>query len=145
MLANASIEQLDEIYQHFYDCRYWFPHIRKDYVQRNIEAGNVVYDSGVIIIYKVYKRKQRLGTVEAQKGDTILHQILNSRPGTSCKPIMEKFIQQSSGDVWLSVRADNDRACAFYKKCGMELVSDISWMQGKLPGYVFVYKKGGLV
>lgn len=143
-LSRASIDQLDEIYNHFYKCREWFPHIRKDYVERNISAGNVIYDSGVIIIFNQYKRRQRIGDIEAQKGDFILHQILNafrdSGQSSCASEIIKRFCVECSGDVYLSVRADNDRATKFYSKNGFEMVSKTSWMNGTLPGLVFLHR-----
>lgn len=146
-LTKATPEQIDEVYDHFYRCREWFPHIRKDYVARNVKAGKVVYDSGIIIIFNRYQRRQKIGNVEAKKGDIILHQILNpyrqkldfdkSIPSR----ILNQFCEEMAADVYLSVRADNDRAIRFYEKNGFERVSETSWMNGKLPGLVFVKRK----
>jgi len=145
-LNRASLDQLDEIYNHFYNCREWFPHIRKDYVERNITAKKVVYDSGVIIIFNQYQRRQRIGTVEAQRGDFILHQILNPHRNSgqpSCaSDILQRFCFECAADVWLSVRADNDRAAKFYSKNGFTLAGTTSWMSGTLPGLVFLHEQG---
>lgn len=145
-LNKASPDQLDEIYNHFYNCREWFPHIRKDYVERNISAGKVVYDSGVVIIFNQYQRRQRIGTVEAQRGDFILHQILNPYRNTgqpSCaSSVLHRFCVECAAPVWLSVRADNDRAARFYSKNNFKLVGNTSWMNGTLPGLVFLYERG---
>lgn len=142
-LNRASIDQLGEIYGHFYNCREWFPHIRKDYVERNIKAQNVIYDNGVIIIYNQYQRRQRIGTVEAIRGDYILHQILNpfrdsGKPSVASE-ILQKFCDECASNVYLSVRADNTRAASFYTKNGFRLVGKTSWMNGTLPGLVFLY------
>lgn len=142
-LFLAKPEELDEIFRHFVDCKEWFPHIRKDYVERKILSGNVIYNFGVIIVFNVYKRRQRLGNVVAQKDDIILHQILNPNRGQlgneGCAEfIIKTFAEQSKTNVWLSVREENARAIAFYKKVGFEEVSKISWMGGKMPGLVFV-------
>lgn len=142
-LSRASEDQVNEIYGHFYKCREWFPHIRRDYVERNVLSGNVIYDSGIIIIFNQYKRRQRLGTAEAQKGDFILHQILNPHrdvPGPSASEIIQKFCAECRADVYLSVREDNKRAIQFYSKNGFELVSKTSWMNGTLPGLVFLHR-----
>ena len=39
----------------------WLAHIRSDYIKRMIREKNVVYDSGVILITRHYRRKQSLG------------------------------------------------------------------------------------
>ena len=144
-LNRATIDHLDEIFGHFYNCREWFPHIRKDYVERNIITHNVIYDHGIIIIFNKYKRRQRIGTIEAQRGDFILHQILNPyRNSAECKInasyVMRQFCIECATDVYLSVRKENDRACHFYLKNGFNQIGTISWQSGNLPGLVFVNK-----
>lgn len=143
-LTRATIEQLDEIFGHFYNCREWFPHIRKDYVERNILAGNVIYDSGVIIIFNQYKRRQRIGNVEAQRGDFILHQILNPYRNVdkriNASEVMKQFCAECAADVYLSVREENERACHFYLKNGFEQSGRIAWSNGTLPGLVFIHR-----
>ena len=149
MLERANIDQLDEIYKHFSKRKDWFPHIRKDYVQRNIKSGNVIYHNGIIIIYKVYKRKQRLGSARfkeggvptAKKSDVILHQILNTSEGSgSASKVLVEFFREMNSDVWLSVRADNERACSFYEKVGMKWVGVTSWKKGTMPGRIYFIK-----
>jgi RimJ/RimL family protein N-acetyltransferase len=44
-------------------------------------------------------------------------------------------------DVWLTVRAENPRARAFYEKNGMLKVSDTSWSDGTIPGVVYKRNK----
>jgi RimJ/RimL family protein N-acetyltransferase len=141
-LNRATLDTLPEIYNHFYNCREWFPHIRKDYVERNILANKVIYDKGIIIIFNQYQRRQKIGTVEAQRGDHILHQILNSDrdSGTNyASAVLQQFCVECSSDVYLSVRADNIRATKFYSKNGFKLVGTTSWMNGSLPGLVFLH------
>ncbi len=145
-LNRASLDQLDEIYNHFYNCREWFPHIRKDYVERNITANKVVYDTGVIIIFNQYQRRQKIGEIVAQRGDFILHQILNpnrdSNQPSCASDILQRFCVECAADVYLSVRADNSRAAKFYSKNGFDMVGRTSWMNGTLPGLVFLHKHG---
>lgn len=147
MLNLATEEQAEEIYKHFYNNRTWFPHIRKDYVFRNVKAGNVVYHDGVIIIFKRYTRKQALGstldgvaTIQAQKDDVMLHQILNTSEGSGkASDVIEKFfVFVESPRIWLSVRADNARACSFYRRVGMQEVGKTSWKKGTMKGKVFL-------
>ena len=149
-LKHATPEQLDEIYGHFYDCREWFPHIRKDYLARMIGAGTVVYHNGIIIVYARYQRKQALGNCSAAKGSVILHQILNPTRVTDTKrgrasSVLKMFFEHVGSSVWLTVRSNNKRAIAFYKKSGFSKAGNISWMGGELPGTVFKYDPFGPV
>jgi hypothetical protein len=72
----------------------------------------------------------------------MLHQILNAEKGSGkAVPVIQQFFDEVATNVWLTVRADNDRACAFYRKVGFDEVGETSWMKGKLLGRVFFHKK----
>lgn len=141
-MRHATIEQLGEIYKKFHERRDWFPHIRKDYIQRMILAGKVVYQDNIVITYNQYTRKQRIGTVQASKGDFILHQILNANPGSgNASDVLCEFFDHCNAPVWLTVRADNHRAINFYLKNKMTEVGEIYWMKGLLKGIVFLHHR----
>ena len=118
----------------------YFPHIRADYIQRKIESGNVVLEDGVVIIFGVYKRKQKIGTVEAERGDAHIGQIVTSDQGNGkAQQVLQRFFAHMNSKVWLTVRSENQRARAFYIRNGMKEVGDISWSDGKIPGTVYCY------
>lgn len=118
----------------------YFPHIRADYIQRKIVSGNVVLEDGVVIIFGVYKRKQKIGTVEAQRGDAHIGQIVTSEQGNGqAKNVVHRFFNEMNTKVWLTVRSENERARAFYVRNGMQEVGNISWSDGKIPGTVYCY------
>jgi RimJ/RimL family protein N-acetyltransferase len=118
----------------------YFPHIRADYIQRKIESGNVVLEDGVVIIFGVYKRKQKIGTVEAERGDAHIGQIVTSDQGNGkAQQVLQRFFTHTNSKVWLTVRSENQRARAFYVRNGMKEVGDISWSDGKIPGTVYCY------
>ena len=99
----------------------WFPHIRQDYIKRMIASNNLILDNEVIITYNYYKKKQRIGTITAQQGDCVLHQIAAKNKGTASK-ILQEFFKWNNRRVFLSVRSDNLIAKKFYEKNGMDLV-----------------------
>lgn len=137
---QAKIEEIKEVYAIFTQHKDVFPHIRFDYLQRKIDSGCCVYDDGVIITYTIYKRKQRIGECRANKGDVILHQIVNINPRNGkSRDILERFFKYTVEGrvVWLTVRSDNKRAIQFYKKMNFETMGDIFWMGGDLPGTIF--------
>ena len=74
-LNIADIKDYADINNIFERHRQFFPHIRKDYIERNINEKNVIYQNEVVIFYKKYKRKTKLGSVYALKDNYILHQI----------------------------------------------------------------------
>ena len=113
-----------------------------DYIKRMIASGNLILDNDVIITYNYYKRKQRVGTVTAQQGDCILHQIAAKNKGTASQTL-QNFFNWTNRRVFLSVRSDNQIAKKFYEKNGMDLVGFTSWsksgVKDALPGDVYMY------
>ena len=143
MLARASLDDASAILRAFTARRDIFPHIRADYVRRMVAAGTVIYDRGVIIVYHQYRRSGRVGTVLIPAGAVMLHQILNTYTHPSAaKPVIAEFFAEFPL-VFLSVRAENARARAFYVSNGMREVGTVVWKNGTLPGVV--YQKGELV
>ena len=118
-----------------------FPHIRGDKIQKLIDSKNIVWENGVLITWNRYKRKQRIGNYQGQKGDCILHQIAARDQGNgSAKKVFEKSIWDGNknSDVILSVRSSNKRARKFYEKYNFKVVSDISWGKTKqIKGKVY--------
>ena len=137
----ATLSDLDTVKSIFAPHqKTYFPHIRTDYIQRKIESGNVVLEDGVVIVFGVYKRKQRIGTVESERGDAHIGQIVTSQQGNGkAKDVLDRFFKQMNCKVWLTVRSENQRARAFYVRNGMQEVGSISWSDGKIPGTVYCY------
>ena len=122
----------------FYLHKKWFPHVRTDYMKRMIAKKNLILDNNVVITYNIYKRKQKIGDVQALKGDCILHQIVAKDKGTA-STVLQRFFEFINRRVYLSVRSDNELAKSFYLKNNMKLVGKHNWSNGTLSGDVFVY------
>ena len=69
-MIHAQEHDFETVKEIFYQHKQWFPHIRTDYMRREIAKGHVVLDREVVITYNFYKRKQRIGDVLAQQGDS---------------------------------------------------------------------------
>ena len=138
--VESDFEKVKEI---FYLHKKWFPHIRTDYMKRMIAKKNLILENEVVITYNFYKRKQKIGDVQALKGDCILHQIVAKTKGTASDVLQNffKFVNHNplGRRVYLSVRSDNEMAKNFYLKNNMKLIGKTSWSKGTLPGDVFVY------
>lgn len=131
-----------EVYKMFTERKEFFPHIRFDYVQRKIEAGEIIVRDGVAITFNKYKRNSRLGDVLIMKDDYIIHQIVNSQPGSGhAKTVIDDFLKQINTDTYLAVRDDNLGAIKFYNKVGFEKIGTVCWKNNTLPGTIFV-KRG---
>jgi RimJ/RimL family protein N-acetyltransferase len=141
-MIHAKEADTIEVKSIFKQHKEWFPHIRQDYIKRMIDSGNLILDNDVIITYNYYKKKQRIGTITAQQGDCVLHQIAAKNKGTASK-ILQEFFKWNNRRVFLSVRSDNIIAKKFYEKNGMDLVGFTSWsksgVKNALPGDVYMY------
>ena len=115
--VKSDFEKVKEI---FYLHKKWFPHVRTDYMKRMIAKKNLILENDVVITYNFYKRKQKIGDVQAFKGDCILHQIVAKTKGTA-SDVLQKFFKFVNHNplgkrVYLSVRSDNEMAKNFYLK-----------------------------
>ena len=141
-MNHAKETDFEAVKEIFYQHKEWFPHIRTDYMKREIAKGNLIYDNDVVITYKFYKRKQKIGEVIAQQGDCVLHQIAAKHKNGSASKALQKFFEfVEPRRVFLSVRSDNEIAKKFYIKNNMKLVGSTTWAKGTLPGDVYLYDR----
>jgi len=142
-MYHAIESEFEKVKEIFYLHKKWFPHIRTDYMKRMIAKKNLILENDVVITYNFYKRKQKIGDVQAFKDDCILHQIVAKTKGTASDVLQRffKFVNHNplGRRVYLSVRSDNEIAKNFYLKNNMKLIGKTSWSKGALPGDVFVY------
>jgi len=138
-MIHAQENDFERVKEIFYQHKQWFPHIRTDYMRREIAKGHLVLDREVVITYNFYKRKQRIGDVLAQQGDCILHQIAAKNKDGSASEVLQRFFKWTKRRVYLSVRSDNEIAKKFYVKNNMKLVGSTSWAKGTLPGDVYLH------
>ena len=135
--VESDFEKVKEI---FYSHKKWFPHIRTDYMKRMIARKNLILDNDVVITYNFYKRKQKVGDIQAYKDDCILHQIVAKNKGTA-SDVLRRFFKFVNRRVYLSVRSDNEIAKNFYLRNNMKLIGKTTWAKGTLPGDVFIYNE----
>ena len=109
-----------------------------DSLKNKVEEGKVIYDSGVVITYNKYKRNQKLGNVQAKKGDIVIQEIVKEEAGNSVD-VFKRFADFVKEDIWLTVRRDNQKAKRFYDKVGMKVVGEVVWSKGTLMGDVYKY------
>ena len=141
-MNHAKETDFEAVKEIFYQHKQWFPHIRTDYMKREIAKGNLIYDNDVVITYKFYKRKQKIGDVLAQQGDCVLHQIAAKHKNGSASTALQNFFEfVNPRRVFLSVRSDNEIAKKFYVKNNMKLVGSTTWAKGTLPGDVYLYDR----
>ena len=139
-MKHATIEDFDTIKNIFKGYRDIFPYLRFDSLKNKVEEGKVIYDSGVVITYNKYKRNQKLGNVQAKKGDIVIQEIVKEEAGNSVD-VFKRFADFVKEDIWLTVRRDNQKAKRFYDKVGMKVVGEVVWSKGTLMGDVYKYSK----
>ena len=153
-MIHAKENDFDVVKDIFYQHKEWFPHIRTDYMRREIAAGHLILDNDVVITYNFYKRnykldKSSMGDVSQkiimQANDCILHQIAAKHKNGSASDALQRFFNWTGRRVWLSVRSDNPVAKAFYERNNMKLVGKTSWtkdgVKNALPGDIYCYDK----
>ena len=137
-MYHAEISDFEKVKEIFYSHKKWFPHVRTDYMKRMIARKNLILENDVVITYNFYKRKQKIGDIQAYKDDCILHQIAAKCKGTA-SDVLQRFFKFVNRRVYLSVRSDNETAKNFYLKNNMKLIGKTSWAKGTLPGDVYVH------
>ena len=141
-MIHAKDTDFDVVKDIFYQHKQWFPHIRMDYIRREIAKGHLILDNDVVIAYNYYKRKQKIGDIQAQQGDCVLHQIAAKNKGTASQ-VLQRFFKWTNRRVFLSVRSDNVIAKVFYERNNMRLIGQTSWtkdgVKNALPGDVYMY------
>ena len=138
----AEKKDFNKVKEIFYSHKKWFPHVRTDYMMRMINKQQLILEDGILITFHHAKRRQKIGDVQIEKGDTVLHQIASDSPGSgTAQAILNNFFDYCPSDVFLSVRADNLTANKFYVKMNMKLIGTTSWAKGTIPGNVYVKRK----
>ena len=138
----AEKKDFNKVKEIFYSHKKWFPHVRTDYMVRMIDRKQLILEDGILITFHHAKRRQKIGDVQVEKGDTVLHQIASDSPGSgTAQSILNNFFEYCPKDVFLSVRADNLTANKFYVKMNMKLIGITSWAKDTIPGNVYVKRK----
>jgi len=148
-MQHATIEDRPELLTLFKQHKDIFPYLRVDYLTRKIAAGTVIWDSGIVLIYNHCKVNRALGgidgngikrggQVQIHRGDIMLSEMASKTPGSShAGAAIQQFLKDFPTTIWLTVRADNHRACVFYENHSMYRVGLIAWVSGTIPGYIY--------
>ncbi len=140
----ASLNELDEIYDLVIKNRLWFSHLNKEHFKAKIISKECIYESGVLITFKVIKKSTRLGTYLVRAGNTICEQIIKNKDKSNSEFVIHvftKFINCAPGSVYLAVNKKNIRAIAFYRDMKMNKVAitklDYINNNNYLEGYIY--------
>ena len=102
----ATIDNFSEVWKIFQDNKQWFPHVRTSHVRNRLSWGQVILQDGVVITQQQYKRNGKIGKdsdVKIEKGDYIIHQIINSNPKNgNAKKVIEEYFDHVKENVFLT-------------------------------------------
>jgi hypothetical protein len=115
-----------------------FTHVKPAYIEECLKKTRCIYEDQVLIIYTIYKRQNRIGNYVAQRDFVTINQLVSKEPGKgNATTVMQRFLSWIGKTVCLSVRTDNVKAVAFYRKLGFKECGVTSWKNGTVPGIVF--------
>jgi len=139
-LQKATLTQSAVVWDIFKKHRSIFPHIRTDYLKRQLSKNNVIFDKGVVIVNNEYQRKVKLNKKVFEKGTYIIHQIVNSVRGNgNATKVLKKFLNSLTNvrRCILTVRKSNIVARKFYERMGFKQVDTISWSNKTIKGIIY--------
>jgi len=137
----VALKDFDKVWKIFMIHKEYLPHIRYDYVKRQIKKKSVILEKNIVINFDVYKRNVKLGNKLFQKGTTIIHQIANkNQRNGNAKIVLKRFLNQMNKPIILSVRNDNKIAIKFYLKNKFKKVGKINWINNKIKGSIYEFK-----
>ena len=64
-MYHAEISDFEKVKEIFYSHKKLFHHVRTDYMKRMIARKNLILENDVVITYNFYKRKQKIGDIQA--------------------------------------------------------------------------------
>lgn len=140
-MRHADLSDLREICRALH-AHEELKHVRQDKLKKRIEAGQCIYQDGVVITFQRYKKRTRVGDLDIPAGSIMLHQIVNSGQfngagGRVFDQFVEEIVKPSGGSLYLSVRKANAVACNFYRQHGMGVAGNVAWSGGTLPGLIY--------
>jgi len=139
-MNKATLKDFDRIWSIFKKYKNVFPHIRTDYLKRQIKNRNVIFENNVVLVTSKYKRKVNLGNRTFDKNTIIIHQIVNDDVGNGCSSVLiKKFLNEVRNKIILTVRKSNKIARRFYEKNNFKEVGKIFWSNNQIEGVIYEY------
>lgn len=122
-------------------------HVDGRYIYSLIKKNNVIFDNGVVLTFKKYKRDTEYSDeYTIRKNTWHLCQIASEKQGNGeAVKILKQFLNIVDNDVVLSVRKSNKRAIKFYKNNGFKKIANIEWNDGDLKGIIMKWEYKNVV
>jgi hypothetical protein len=120
-----------------------FLYVRKDYLERSIQAGQVFFDNDTIAVIQQMKRGGKVGEYRYSRDEWNIHQILSVNKKNTLGPFifMRRFIEEyvKPGRIFGCVHDSNEQSIKWHEAMGFKDVGKIVWSGGTIPGTIYMY------
>ena len=122
----------------------WLSKYSHAYIKEKIDKKECIYESGVVITFKLVKKIMKVGNINIQPNNTFLDQIVRENldlKNTYAHHVLTKFLNCTSGNTYLTVDINNYRALKFYQKMKMHRLDEYISKVDKKKKIIFIFKK----
>ncbi len=122
----------------------WLSKYNQSYLKEKIVKKECIFESGVVITFKLVKEKIKIGNINIEPNNTLLEQIIRENlelRNTYAHHVLTKFLNCTIGNTYLSVDINNYRAIRFYDKINMIKQNEYISKVDKKKKIIFIFKK----
>ena len=126
----------------------WLSKYKYSYLKEKISKKECIYESGVVITFKLVKKKIEFGSISIEPNNTLLDQIIRENlelRNTYAHHVLTKFLNCAPGNTYLSVDINNYRAIRFYEKIKMFRIHEYISKVDKKKKLIFIFKKNNIL
>ena len=122
----------------------WLSKYEQSYLKEKVDKKECIYESGVVITFKLIKEKIKVGNINIEPNNTFLEQIIRENlelKNSYAHHVLTKFLNCTSGNTYLSVDINNYRAIRFYEKLNMFRLDEYISKVDKKKKLIFIFQK----
>ena len=122
----------------------WLSKYEKNYLKEKVDKKECIYESGVVITFKLIKEKIKVGNINIESNNTLLDQIIREnleQRNNYAHHVLTKFLNCTTGNTYLSVDIDNYRAIRFFEKVNMAKLDEYISKVDKKKKLIFIFEK----
>lgn len=122
----------------------WLSNYKYSCLKDKVNKKECIYESGVVITFKLLKKKTKFGNISIEPNNTLLDQIIRENlelRNTYAHHVLTKFLNCALGNTYLSVDINNYRAIRFYEKIKMFRVDEYISKVDNKKKIIFIFKK----
>ena len=122
----------------------WLSKYEQSYLKEKVDKKECIYESGVVITFKLVKEKIKVGNINIVSNNTLLDTIIREnleQRNNYAHHVLTKFLNCTTGNTYLSVDIDNYRAIRFYEKVNMTKLDEYISKVDKKKKLIFIFEK----